>query len=200
MWFDAPPWSAPVVSSRNAVANAAWTEASKVFTVAGLNFLSTDYTASARLSTAECSTLSWISSSSAYCQGALASPLVATIGGVVGTRSFSFTYDGKHTAARHVFVSWSEKTAFCSACGQLFGELQHATELWRCVECQRGELCRQQPNAISRCGGECLQHGVMVFADVRSVQHRRRQQRWACSGCWCDGTRGRWHPQRRLHV
>ena len=60
----------------------------------GLNFVTSDYTPSLRLDSAECSTLSWISSSSAYCQGALAYPLVVTIGGVVGTRSFRFTYDG----------------------------------------------------------------------------------------------------------
>ena len=78
------------------MANAAYTELTKVFTVIGVNFVYTDFTPSTRLAAAACDTISWTSSTSTYCSGALASPIVATIGGRVGTRSFTFTYDGSH--------------------------------------------------------------------------------------------------------
>ena len=82
------------MSNTGGIANLAWTETTKKFTVLGLNFVTTDYTPSARLGTGECTTLSWVSFTAAYCVADLVNPLALTVGGIVGTKTFQFTYDG----------------------------------------------------------------------------------------------------------
>ena len=60
-----------------------------------MSFAFTDSTPSGRLGTAACSTTSWSSSTSVFCTGSVADPLVVTLGGVVGTATLSFTHDGR---------------------------------------------------------------------------------------------------------
>ena len=83
-----------MVSTRGAVLNIALTQLKSSLSVIGLNFAFTDSTPSGRLGSAECSTTSWASSTSAVCIGSVADPLVVTVGGVVGTMTLTFSYDG----------------------------------------------------------------------------------------------------------
>ena len=83
-----------MVSTRSAIANVAGSQVTSSISVIGVNFAFTDSTPSGRLGSAECSTLSWSSSTSTMCIGAIADPLVVTVGGFVGTVTLTFTYDG----------------------------------------------------------------------------------------------------------
>ena len=96
--------SAPVVSTRAAVLNVAGSQASSSLSVIGVNFAFTDSTPSGRLGTAGCSTTSWSSSTSVYCEGSVADPLVVTAGGVAGTATLTFSYDGEQTSERLCFL------------------------------------------------------------------------------------------------
>ena len=76
------------------MANVAGSQVTSSLSVIGVNFAFTDSTPSGRLGSAECTTLAWASSTSALCLGTVADPLVVTVGGLVGTATLSFSYDG----------------------------------------------------------------------------------------------------------
>ena len=77
-------------------------------TVSGLDFLSSDATATAGLGSQSCSTTSWASGTSVVCsakaEAGTAIDAVTTVGGVIGTQTGGFTFDGPHLG---------EAVAFC---------------------------------------------------------------------------------------
>ena len=74
--------------------NLAGSVVTSTLSVVGLNFVMRDHTPSARLGATDCYTTSWSSGTGVFCLAALTDPLVVTVGGVAGTMTFSFTYDG----------------------------------------------------------------------------------------------------------
>ena len=87
-----------MVSARGAILNVVGSQTTHSLSVIGLNFVFLDYTPSGRVGTAECATSSWASSTSVFCTAAVTDPLVVTVGGIVGTMTLSFTYDGPDVA------------------------------------------------------------------------------------------------------
>lgn len=86
---------APVMTIRDgAVVNIAGSEITTALSVVGLNFVLTNTTLSGRLGSADCATAAWTAATSIFCIGGIADPLVVTVGGVAGTTTISFTYDG----------------------------------------------------------------------------------------------------------
>ena len=86
--------AAPIVSTRAALMNVAGSLVTSSLSVIGVSFAFTDSSPSGRLGTAACSTTSWSSSTSVFCTGGVADPLVVTVGGTVGTMTLAFSYDG----------------------------------------------------------------------------------------------------------
>jgi len=76
------------------MSNMAASQASGSVRFCGVNFAFADYTPSGRLGSAECTTMTWASSTSAVCTGSTSSPHVVTVGSAVGTATLSFTIDG----------------------------------------------------------------------------------------------------------
>ena len=102
---------APVVSfvvEANAAPSAGWS-----VTVSGVSFARLDGTMSVTIGGQPCGTLSWASGTSAVCLASggdgVQKTVTATVSGVVGTRSQSFSFDG--TAGL-----WSECSAWQGQC------------------------------------------------------------------------------------
>jgi hypothetical protein len=106
---DADGGAAPVVSFV-AEANSAVTSGYSV-TVSGLNFGVSTTTPTATVGLSSCATAAWASTSSVVCMLSMGEgvehELRATVAGVVGSRTATFSYDGKQ-AAGHV----------CGTCGR----------------------------------------------------------------------------------
>ena len=82
--------SNPITSVTNIAGSATMT----TLTVIGLNFVPVSTTPSLRLADVACYTTGWVSTTSATCIAPMKDPLSVTVGGVVGTMTISFTYDG----------------------------------------------------------------------------------------------------------
>ena len=91
-----------MVSARGAVLNSAGSQITHSLSVIGLNFAFSDTTPSGRMGSAQCTTTAWSSSTSAVCIGAVADPLVVTVGTIVGTVTLTFSYDG--ACLGHMFL------------------------------------------------------------------------------------------------
>lgn len=131
MSFDGPlPFPAPIVSARDLGFNVAGTATTSTLSVKGLNFVTTDMTPSGRLGTAECSTMTWTASTAAFCYATLADPMVVTVGGIAGTMTLSFTYDGVPPCCAKVYLPLSAR-----ACGAVFLHetegVDHSQRPWR---------------------------------------------------------------------
>jgi len=89
--------AAPVVSFTSGE-NIAGSDGGLV-TVTGLDFRSSDLTASVGLGSQGCGTASWSSGTSVVCAASAGTgsgaAAVVTVGGVVGTRTGGFTFDGQ---------------------------------------------------------------------------------------------------------
>ena len=88
------PRAAPAVSARGLFMNIAASVVTSTLSVIGLNFAFTDYTPSGRLGSVACSTTHWTASTAVFCLATVADPMTVTVGGVVGTITLSFTFDG----------------------------------------------------------------------------------------------------------
>ena len=77
-------------------------------TVSGVDFLSSDATATAGLGSQSCSTTSWASGTSVVCSAmaetGAAVDAVTTVGSVVGTQTGGFTFDGLHLSGVVAFA------------------------------------------------------------------------------------------------
>ena len=91
-----------MVSTRGAVLNVAGSQTSSSLSVVGVNFAFQDHTPSGRLGSVDCATAHWQSASSLFCIGAVADPVVVTVGGIVGTQTLTFSYDGQTRFCRRL--------------------------------------------------------------------------------------------------